>query len=54
MSEALAVGLVLLVVGVIIFAFGASDPFSLIQAGIGGFLAAVGALMLMAAAKRNG
>ena len=47
MSERSAVGLGLLVAGVIVFAIGASGTFSLIQAGIGGFLAIVGAIALV-------
>ena len=52
MDGGLAVGLVLLVTGVIVFAIGATGMFSLIQVGIGIFLAVVGALVLLAAVKR--
>ena len=50
MGAGLAVGVVLLVAGVIVFAIGASGTFSLIQVGIGIFLAVVGAITLKAAA----
>ena len=51
MNGGLAVGLVLLVAGVIVFAIGATGTFSLIQALIGVFLAVVGAFALVAAIK---
>ena len=50
MGAGLAVGVMLLVAGVIVFAIGASGTFSLIQVGIGIFLAVVGAITLKAAA----
>ena len=50
MGAGLAVGLGLLVAGVIIFAIGAGGTFSLIQVGISIFLAVVGAITLKAAA----
>ena len=51
MGAGLAVGLGLLVVGVLVLAIGAAGTVSVIQVGIGIFLAVVGALMLVAAAK---
>ena len=51
MNAGVAIGLVLLVAGVIVFAIGASGTFSLIQAGIGIFLAVVGAIALVAAIR---
>ena len=51
MGTGLAVGVVLLVAGVIVFAIGASGTFSLIQVGIGIFLAVVGAIALVAAIR---
>lgn len=47
MSERALIGLGLLFIGVIVFAKGASDPFSLIQAGIGVFLAVVGSIAFL-------
>lgn len=52
MIEKLVVGLLLVVAGVIVFAIGASGTISLIQAGIGIFLAFVGAIVLKAAAGK--
>ena len=51
MGAGLAVGVVLLVAGVIVFAIGASGTFSLIQVGIGISLAVVGAITLVAAIR---
>ena len=51
MGAGLAVGLVLLVAGVIVFAIGAVGAFSIVQVGIGIFLAAVGAIALVAAIR---
>ncbi len=45
------IGLLLLVVGVILLAIGASGTTSYIQLGIGAFLAVVGALSILLAVK---
>ena len=54
MGAGLAVGLGLLVAGIIVFAIGAGGTFSIVQVGIGIFLGVVGALMLVASVKSNG
>ena len=51
MNGGLAIGLVLLVAGVIVFAIGAAGTVSAIQGGIGIFLAVVGAIALVAAIR---
>ena len=51
MGAGLVVGLVILVVGILLFVVGVQGVFSWLQAGIGGFLAVVGALALVGAAK---
>ena len=50
--EGLVVGLGLFIVGVVVFAIGASGTFSLIQVGIGIVVAMVGAIALVAAIRR--
>ena len=51
MSPGLLVALMLLVAGVIVFAIGAVGTFSIVQVGIGIFLAVVGAVALVAAIR---
>ena len=52
MNAGLAVGIALVVAGVIVLAVGLSGTFSLTQAVIGGILVGVGAITLKAAAGR--
>lgn len=47
----LAVGVALLVAGVVLFAIGANGTFSVVQTVIGIFLAAVGAIAILAAIR---
>ena len=54
MSEGIAVGLVLFIVGLALSIIGVAGAFSWIQFGFGVPMAIVGALMLIFAAKSNG
>ena len=51
MNAGVVIGLVLIFVGVILFAIGASGTVSMIQVGIGIFLAGVGAIALVKAIR---